>query len=106
MKPKPHPPYLGAAYYPEAWPLEQIDADIELMLQAGMNVMRMAEFAWARMEPAAGHYDFDWLHLAVDKLGKAGIATILGSPTPTPPAWLTERHPAASQGGCETLRPR
>jgi beta-galactosidase GanA len=42
----PTPPYLGAAYYPEAWPLEHVDADIERMLEAGMNVMRMAEFAW------------------------------------------------------------
>jgi beta-galactosidase GanA len=90
---KPTPPYLGAAYYPEAWPLEHVDADIERMLEAGMNVMRMAEFAWQRMEPQEGHYDFDWLHLVVEKLGKAGIATILGTPTPTPPAWLTERYP-------------
>jgi beta-galactosidase GanA len=48
MKHKLQPPYLGAAYYPEAWPLEQIDDDIRLMLKAGMNVMRMGEFAWQR----------------------------------------------------------
>ena len=87
------PPYLGAAYYPEDWPLSQVDEDIALMKQAGMNVMRMGEFAWARMEPQEGQYDFDWLHTAVRKLAKAGIATILGTPTPTPPAWLTERYP-------------
>ena len=63
------------------------------MLQAGMNVMRIGEFAWARMEPEEGRYDFDWLHLVVDKLGQAGIATILGTPSATPPAWLTERYP-------------
>ena len=87
------PPYLGAAYYPEDWPLEQIDDDIALMKQAGMNVMRIAEFAWSRMEPYEGKYDFDWLHLTVDKLAEAGIATIMCTPTCTPPAWLSERYP-------------
>ncbi len=87
------PPYLGAAYYPEDWPLEQIDEDIALMKQAGINVMRIAEFAWSRMEPEEGVLDFDWLHLVVSKLADAGIATIMCTPTCTPPAWLVERYP-------------
>lgn len=87
------PPFLGAAYYPEDWPIEQIDADIALMKEAGMNVMRIGEFAWSRMEPKEGVFDFDWLHLVVEKLGEAGIAVIMGTPTCTPPAWLTERYP-------------
>ena len=90
----PHtPPWLGAAYYPEDWPLEQIDDDIALMKDAGMNVMRVAEFAWSRMEPREDHYDFDWLHIVVDKLGEAGLATIMCTPTCTPPAWMVERYP-------------
>jgi beta-galactosidase len=92
MKPS-NPPYLGAAYYPEDWPLEQIDADIALMKEAGCNVMRIGEFAWSRMEPEEGKYDFDWLHLVVEKLGAAGISVIMGTPTATPPVWLTEKHP-------------
>ncbi|MGB4217481.1 MAG: beta-galactosidase, partial [Bacillota bacterium] len=55
-------PYYGAAYYPEDWPLEQIDQDIALMKDAGLNVMRVGEFAWSRMEPVEGQYDFEWLH--------------------------------------------
>ncbi len=91
------PPYLGAAYYPEDWPLEQIDDDVALMRDAGMTVMRVGEFAWARMEPEEGRYDFDWLHRVVDKLAGAGIATILGTPSATPPIWLTERYPEVLQ---------
>jgi beta-galactosidase GanA len=93
MKNRHSPPYFGAAYYPEAWPLEQVDEDIALMKKAGMNVMRIAEFAWSRMEPQEGQYDFAWLHTVVDKLGKAGLATILCTPTATPPAWLVSRYP-------------
>ncbi len=87
------PPWFGAAYYPEDSPAGQIDHDIELMKQAGMNVMRMGEFAWRRMEPTEGAYDFGWLHDVVNKLDKAGIASLLGTPTATPPAWLTQRYP-------------
>ena len=89
----PNPPYLGAAYYPEDWPLEQIDEDIELMKQAGINCIRIAEFAWSTMEPREGEYDFSWLHTAVDKLAEAGIAIIMCTPTATPPAWLSCKHP-------------
>ena len=87
------PPYLGAAYYPEDWPLEQIDEDVALMKSAGLNVARIGEFAWSRMESDEGRYDFDWLHLVIDRLGQAGIAVIVGTPTATPPIWLTQRYP-------------
>jgi beta-galactosidase len=87
------PPWFGAAYYPEDWPASQIDTDIELMKRAGMNVMRMAEFAWKQMEPVEGTYDFGWLHDVVARLDRAGIASVLGTPTATPPAWLTQRYP-------------
>jgi beta-galactosidase GanA len=92
MKPF-NPPYLGSAYYPEDWPLEQIDEDIALMKRAGMTAARMAEFAWSKMEPVEGSFDFSWLKTAVDKLGRADIASILGTPTCTPPAWLSCKHP-------------
>lgn len=86
-------PYIGAAYYPEDWPLELIDDDIAIMQQVGMNVMRVGEFAWSRMEPKEGKYDFDWLHTAIDKLRNANIAVIIGTPTCTPPIWLSEKYP-------------
>lgn len=88
-----YPPYLGAAYYPENWPMEQIDIDIASMKKAGMNVMRIAEFAWSRMEPREGEYNFKWLHLVVHKLAQAGIAVIMSTPTCTPPVWLSEQYP-------------
>ena len=87
------PPFLGSAYYPEAWPLEQIDEDVTLMREAGMTVARIGEFAWSRMEPEEGRYELDWMHLVVETLGAANIATVIGTPTCTPPAWLTTRHP-------------
>lgn len=84
---------LGANYYPEDWEEELIDSDIEKMKECGFNVVRIAEFAWKKMEPAEGVYCFDWLHRVVDKMHEAGISVILGTPTATPPHWLIKKHP-------------
>ena len=85
--------YFGASYYPEHWPEERWPEDIQLMQAAGMNVVRMAEFAWSTMEPSIGNFNFSWLDRAIDGLSDAGIATVLGTPTAAPPAWLISRHP-------------
>lgn len=93
LNPPSQPPYLGAAYYPEDWPLSLIDEDIAQMKKVGLNCVRIAEFAWSRMEPKEGQFCFDWLHLVLEKLAAAGISTVMGTPTATPPAWLTSKHP-------------
>lgn len=85
--------YLGSDYYPEDWDVSEIDNDIVKMQELGFNVVRIAEFAWYDMEPQEGKYNFEWLHNIVDKLGKAGIKSILGTPTATPPHWLYNKHP-------------
>ena len=88
------PPFLGVAYYPEDWDDSEIDNDIEKMRSIGINVARLGEFAWRKMEPADGIFDFSWLHTVVDKLKNAGIGVVLGTPTATPPMWLTKKYPA------------
>ena len=86
-------PFLGCAYYPEDWDDDQLSYDINMMKEAGIACARIGEFAWRKMEPAPGQYEFDWLHRVVDALGEAGIAVVLGTPTATPPVWLGEAHP-------------
>lgn len=84
--------YLGCAYYPEYWGRERVATDAKLMREAGINLARIGEFAWARMEPADGQFTFDWLHEAVETLGEHGINVMLCTPTAAPPAWLTCGH--------------
>lgn len=86
-------PFLGAAYYPEDWPEDQMAYDIPMMKQAGITVVRIGEFAWHKMEPKPGKFQFQWLHRVIDRLKEAGIAVILGTPTATPPRWLSKLHP-------------
>lgn len=93
----PPPLLLGTAWYPEQWPESRWDADLTLMQQAGIHMVRVGEFAWSRMEPEEGHYDLDWLDRAIAAAAKHDIYTVLGTPTAAPPAWLTEKYP-------ETLR--
>ena len=95
--------YFGVDYYPEHWvypyagtpeaPESRWETDIQLMLEAGVNVVRMGEFAWGLYEPEEGKFDFDWMRRAMDLFGKAGIKVVLGTPTAAPPLWLAKKHP-------------
>lgn len=89
------PPYLGVAYYPEDWPDAELDRDIARMKALGLRVARIGEFAWHRMEPRPGEFDFSYFERVIDRLAAAGIATILGTPTATPPVWFGKMFPDA-----------
>lgn len=83
----------GCAYYPEHWPEERWAADAATMREAGIRVVRLAEFAWDKLEPYPGMYEFEWLDRAIETLAAAGLQIVLCTPTPTPPLWLTLAHP-------------
>jgi beta-galactosidase len=84
---------MGTAWYPEQWPESRWEEDLQMMEAANIKVVRIAEFAWSRMEPAESKYDFDWLERAINLAGKHHIISVLGTPTATPPAWLTQKYP-------------
>ena len=44
---------IGVAYYPEHWPAERWPVDAQLMREAGVDVVRVGEFAWSSLEPSA-----------------------------------------------------
>src|SRR5262249_7197044 len=67
--------------------------DAELMVAAGVNVVRMGEFTWGVCEREEGKYDFEWFKRAMDVMQKAGIKVVLGTPTAAPPIWLTKKYP-------------
>jgi len=95
--------HFGTDYYPEHWvypyagtpdePEARWKRDAELMVAAGINVVRMGEFAWGLYEPEEGKYDFDWMKRAMDVMADAGIQIMLGTPTAAPPVWLARKHP-------------
>jgi beta-galactosidase len=83
----------GVDYYPEAWEESQWEKDATMMQEAGINFVRLAEFAWVKMEPQEGRFNFDWLDRALQVLNAHGIKAVLGTPTASPPAWLYEKYP-------------
>ncbi|WP_433862928.1 beta-galactosidase [Sphingobacterium thalpophilum] len=86
-------PLYGAAYYHEYMPYERLDEDIQLMKNAGLNVVRVGESTWGLFEPQEGVFDFNWMDRIIDKMYQAGIKVILGTPTYSIPAWLAHKHP-------------
>ena len=96
--------WLGAAWYPEQWPESAWERDLSLMQAAGINVVRVGEFAWSRLEPAEGQYDFDWLARAIRMAQQHHIAVVIGTPTDAPPAWLTSRYPQVLRIGPDGRR--
>jgi beta-galactosidase len=84
---------LGVCYYPEHWPEAQWAEDAARMARLGLTWVRIGEFAWSRMEPEPGRYDWDWLDRAIAALGARGLKVVLGTPTATPPRWMMDRHP-------------
>jgi beta-galactosidase len=84
---------MGTDWYPEQWPESRWETDLGMMEAAHLQVVRVAEFAWSRMEPSEGHYDFAWLDRAIRLAEKHHIAVVVGTPTAAPPAWLTRKYP-------------
>ncbi len=86
-------PFMGVAYYPEAWDRAQIDEDLDKMVAYGIGCVRIGEFAWATMEPEDGKFDFSLFREVVDKCKDRGISVIMGTPTACMPKWLTDKYP-------------
>lgn len=84
---------LGVDYYPEQWEPAQMEADMDAILEMGGNTIRIAEFAWHRMEPAEGRYDFSFFDRVIAKAAEKGLKVILGTPTAAVPAWLAKARP-------------
>ena len=92
----------GVVYYPEQWPEARWEGDLSRIAAIGMNVVRMGEGAWSFWEPKEHVYEFSLFDRALELCSKHGLKAIMGTPTYTPPAWLTERYPEvlrASFGG-------
>ncbi|RRJ62582.1 beta-galactosidase [Paenibacillus oralis] len=85
--------YHGASLYPELWSRDVLMRDIAAMKEAGINVVRMGEFAWSVLEPEEGRIDIGFFVEVIGLLYENGIETVMCTPTPTPPIWMSHGHP-------------
>lgn len=84
---------VGTYYYPEHWPRQNWERDIKKMASLGFDFTHFGEFAWSFIEPEEGKFDFAWLDEAVELAHRNGMKVIMCTSTPTPPAWLAQKHP-------------
>ena len=93
---------LGVDYYPEQWDPARMGEDLDTIRELGCTVIRIAEFAWHRMERTEGCYDFSFFDNVIDQAEARGLGVILGTPTAAIPAWLAKKHPeilSEAEGG-------
>jgi beta-galactosidase len=83
----------GGDYNPEQWPEEVWREDARLMREAGVNLVSVAIFSWAKLEPRPDGFDFGWLDRVIDLLWANDVSVCLATATASPPAWLARAHP-------------
>jgi beta-galactosidase len=88
----PHMIY-GGDYNPEQWPEEIWEEDVRLMREAGVNLVSLGIFSWAKLEPRPDEYDFGWLDRIISLLHENGVMVNLATATASPPPWLAALHP-------------
>ena len=84
---------LGTCYYPEHWDESLWPSDLERMMKNGIRTVRIGEFGWSIMEKDEGQFDFSFFDRFLDLCSSVGMQVIFGTPSATPPAWLTCRYP-------------
>jgi beta-galactosidase len=83
----------GVAYYDEYMPYERLNQDIQMMKEAGINLVRIAESTWSTHEPQNGVFNFTSVDRVLDAMHEAGISVIVGTPTYAVPTWMVKEHP-------------
>ncbi|WP_394550789.1 beta-galactosidase [Agromyces sp. MMS24-JH15] len=85
--------HYGADYNPEQWPEEVWPDDVARMREAGVTMVSLGIFAWSRLQPSEGEFDFGWLDRVIDLLHEGGIAVDLATATASPPPWASAAYP-------------
>jgi len=83
----------GVAYYDEYMPYDRLEKDVQMMKDAGINVVRIAESTWSTLEPEDGVYNFKHIDRVLNAMHKASISVIIGTPTYAVPTWLVRKYP-------------
>ncbi|MBC8127615.1 MAG: beta-galactosidase [Gloeobacteraceae cyanobacterium ES-bin-144] len=84
---------LGTSYYPELTDRGEWARDLDNMKSSSIRIIRMLEFAWTKLEPREGEYEFEWLDEFLKLAHERGMSVILCTPSATPPAWMLTQYP-------------
>ena len=79
---------FGVAYYDEYMPYERLEKDMQMIKNANMNTIRIAESTWGTMEPSPGNFDFHHIDRVLAAAQKYDLQVVVGLPTYAIPAWM------------------
>ena len=85
--------YYGGDYNPDQWNEDVWQEDMRLFKLAGVNVVTLPVFSWAKLEPKEGTYDFVWLDKVLNLAFENGIYVCLATSTAAQPAWMSLKYP-------------
>ncbi len=85
--------YFGGDYNPDQWPQEIWQDDMRLFKKAGVNMVTLPVFSWAKLQPEEDRYTFEWLDDIMDRLHENGLAVCLATSTAAQPAWMSKKYP-------------
>ena len=94
----------GGDYNPDQWPEQVWDEDMRLMKLANCNAMSVGIFAWTKLEPEDGRYEFGWLDKIMDLLAANHAYAVLATPSGARPAWMSQKYPEVLRVRPERLR--
>lgn len=83
----------GIYYYPEHWNESQWERDIRNISVMGFEFVHVAEFAWFKMEPVEGKFEFSWLDKVVNLCEKYHLKVLLCTPSAATPTWMRANYP-------------
>lgn len=96
----------GGDYNPEQWldcP-DILEKDLDMLTEAGCNVVTLGVFSWSTLEPEEGRFCFDWLENIINKLYERGMSVILATPSGARPKWLADKYPEVLRVDSERKR--
>lgn len=83
----------GGDYNPDQWPEEIWPEDMKLFKKAGINIVTVPVFSWAKLQPNEETYDFTWLDRILDLVAENGMYACLATSTAAQPAWMSKKYP-------------
>lgn len=88
--------YIGTNYHPHDWDNSRWPVDIQLMKEAGLEIVRLGHLCWDSFEPEDGVYRFEWFDDVMQQFSDAGIKVFLDVSMRPAPLWVHKKCP-----GCD-----
>lgn len=96
--------YYGGDYNPDQWDKSIWLEDMRLFKLAGINILTLPVFSWAKLQPSENEYNFAWLDEIFDLIEKNSIDICLATSTAAQPPWMSRKYPEVCPAGEDEVR--